>query len=926
MRYPHPLIGAARRVWPGRRPDGFTLLLAALGVLGAALALARAVTYGIGLHPDVVNYISVARSLLAGTGFTQFDGGIYHLWPPLYPLLLAAGSLGIFDPLAIAGPLNAGLFGLTVFVVGIYLRTRLASRLLTLWCCLALALAWPLLDIAHFVWSETSFVLFSTLALIQTERLLSRGGNAALLGAGVFTALACLTRYAGIALPAAVLVVLAFQSGVAWSEKARRIAVYGAVGLGPLALWLLRNNLLLGDAAGNRESYQNEYTIGQMLYQIPDAIAGWIVRAPPAGLLTLPPGYALALGLAVIGLLAAACVIAVRSDARSARAIPALVLFAAMQAGVTLLAVQLEYTEERGFSPRLIAVLYLPLLLAGTLALDRVLRYAAGRNWRGAGFVLAAALCLFLLYQGAVNARAIRLANAGIGLPWEYHTPAWVDSPALGYLRAELTTGTVFSNEVWAAYIYSGAAIRHAPLDCHRDSIQRRMSASSATGAVYLLWFYDAPLRCHTRADYYGGLAPLLDTLPLEPVAAFADGVLLRYRPARADDAAAAADANANTDARRDLRQRYAAIAAGTPAAVSDSGFNLYLDDATAPRWLTYINEQCAPGDTQASFYLSIVPADRLYLAEGEQQHGVSTRSFRFGRDGIRMGRQCMVSVRLPHYAIAELETGQFDPDAGTIWFENYEPNRPGRLRAELAAARQYQPPVIQADFAVYRNDGRLIYAKEPCAPADTKAPFLLHIVPTNLADLPEVSRPHGYDNRDFAFKQVGARLDGRQCIASVALPDYDIAVIRTGQYSPDADAGVKALWIVEDPDRVEQLRAELAAARQSQTPVIQSDFAVYHSGGRLIYAKTPCAPADTEAPFLLHIVPVAANDLPESGQPHGFDNRDFTFDQAGALLDEQQCIASVTLPDYDIAAIRTGQYVPDAGRLWAAEFAPAGR
>ena len=926
MRDPHPLIAAGRRVWPGRRPDGFTLLLAGLGLLGAALVLARGVTYGIGLTPDVVNYISVARSLLAGTGFTQFGGDIYHFWPPLYPLLLAAGSLGIFDPLATAGPLNAGLFGLTVFVVGIYLRTRLASRLLTLWCCLALALAWPLLDLAHFAWSETSFVLFSTLALILTERLLIRGGNAALLGAGAFTALAGLTRYAGIALPAAVVVVLALQSGVALPEKARRIAVYGAVGLGPLALWLLRNYLLLGDAAGNREWYQNEYTIGQMLYQLPDAIAGWIVRAPPAGLLTLPPGYALALGLAVIGLLAAAGVIAVRSDARSARAIPALILFAAMQAMVVLAVVQLEYVEEPGFSPRLVAALYLPLLLAGTLALDRVLRYGAGRNWRGAGFVLAAALCLFLVYQGAVNARAIRLANAGVGLPWEYHTPAWVDSPALGYLRAELTTGTVFSNEVWPAYIHSGASIRHAPLDCNRDSIQRRMAAARAAGPVYLLWFYDAPLRCHRSADYYGGLAPLLDTLPLAPAAAFADGVLLRYRPARAGDAAADANADADTDAdaRRDLRRHYAAIAAGVPAAVSDSGFNLYLDDAAAPRWLTYIKEQCAPGDTQASFYLNIVPADRLYLAETEQQHGVSARSFRFGRDGIRVGRHCMVSVRLPHYAIAELETGQFDPDAGTIWFENYELNRPGRLRAELAAARQSQPPVIQSDFTVYRNAGRLIYAKEPCAPADTEAPFLLHIVPTNPADLPESGRPHGFDNRDFAFEEAGALIDEQQCIASAALPDYDIAVIRTGQYSPGA--GAKALWIVEDPDRVERLSAELAAAQQSQPPVIQSDFAVYHSGGRLIYAKAPCAPADTEATFLLHIVPANPADLPESGRPHGFDNRDFAFEEAGALIDEQQCIASAALPDYDIAVIRTGQYVPDAGRRWAAEFAPAAR
>ena len=172
-----PLISAGRQVLPRRRPDNFTLLLVILGALGAALVLARQVNYGVGLTADAVSYISVARSLLDGNGFIQFDGDIYHKWPPLYPLLLAAASLGIFDPLTVAGPLNAALFGLAVFAVGMYLRTRLESRLLLLWCCLTLALAWPLLRLAYFAWSEMSFILFTMLALMPAERLLSRGGG-----------------------------------------------------------------------------------------------------------------------------------------------------------------------------------------------------------------------------------------------------------------------------------------------------------------------------------------------------------------------------------------------------------------------------------------------------------------------------------------------------------------------------------------------------------------------------------------------------------------------------------------------------------------------------------------------------------------------------------------------------------------------------
>lgn len=99
----------------------------------------------------------------------------------------------------------------------------------------------------------------------------------------------------------------------------------------------------------------------------------------------------------------------------------------------------------------------------------------------------------------------------------------------------------------------------------------------------------------------------------------------------------------------------------------------------------------------------------------------------------------------------------------------------------------------------------------------------------------------------------------------------------------------------------------------------------MYPDGRTLHYAKEPCAPADTEATFLLHLIPQDADDLPESAsRRYGFENRDFTFTDRGAEFDGV-CLAGVPLPDYPIAVIRTGQYRPDGQRLWTAEF-PAGR
>ena len=139
-----------------KRPDRFTLLLAALAVLGAVLILARQVTYGVGLSADFVAYLSTARSLLAGEGFIQIHGWPYLHWPPLYPMLLAAASLFAFDPYDVAGPLNAAVFGLTLFVAGQYLRRHVQHPLLVLWACLAIMLAIPLTRVASQAISEVA--------------------------------------------------------------------------------------------------------------------------------------------------------------------------------------------------------------------------------------------------------------------------------------------------------------------------------------------------------------------------------------------------------------------------------------------------------------------------------------------------------------------------------------------------------------------------------------------------------------------------------------------------------------------------------------------------------------------------------------------------------------------------------------------------
>ena len=101
----------------------------------------------------------------------------------------------------------------------------------------------------------------------------------------------------------------------------------------------------------------------------------------------------------------------------------------------------------------------------------------------------------------------------------------------------------------------------------------------------------------------------------------------------------------------------------------------------------------------------------------------------------------------------------------------------------------------------------------------------------------------------------------------------------------------------------------------------IRSDWDVYLVGNSLIYyKKEQCIPEDTEPTFFLHLDPVDMNDLPDHRKQYGFDG--FNFEFRNHLLGEGEICAAVReLPDYAVAAIRTGQFIGEGKKIWEGRF-----
>ena len=857
-----------KKVWfparaAGKRPDGFTLLLAAVAALGAGLVLLRQASYGPSIGWDAVNYIMAARDLLAGDGLDGYWGHLYH--PPLYPAMLAGGGLFGLDPYAVAGPLNAVLFGLTILVAGWWLRRRLHSRFLWLWGCLSIALALPLTEVASHALSEAAFILFVTLALTQIDAHLGGGGRGALIRAAAFSALACLTRYMGASVILAV-VPLLLAARVAPREKMKRIAVYTLIAAAPVGLWMLRNFLVVGSMTGER---------GRAFYGLPfivDEISRlavgdwWLVG------LTVPILLALAI--------AAGHAFRRRSDRKRGAPVASDVAWGPLRVFggfalaylALLVAAMMAGGVWSGLEWRFLTPVYVPLLLTALLLMDGALRFARRRAPQGIvprrwgvpaiGGGLAAILMLALSLQAAglvaLHGRAIPLWNAGV--QQGFVEPRWGKSESLRYVLEAALTGTTLSNAYGVLRLYAHGPARHYGLPCEPDRLRSALRNALGSGDVHVLYFRDG--------DRWGGCSRQQDDdlrsalsrdLWLDLVAEMADGELYRLREVS-----------------------LAATFHTSGAPVVDESFSVFLNKSHGRRLPGHPWRWEKGSDADGWTSLPVQRPTYMYTPAAADV-GHRLRAWVYYADGL--GNRVKAIT---------------------------EPSEPVQAGASEADR------IIRSRYDVYLRGNRLTYENRSCGWEDEYGTrFLLAVY-----SLDSESGTPERDRLDFAWSGSSWRTTGT-CVIERQLPDKDIVGIRTEQVDRDGNP----LWEAEHwfADSERWLDGYLSSVTSGE-PAARGVFDIYLGLGAegLIFVKDPCARLDTEAKFFLHLTPADEDDLPEERKQYGFDNLDFDFDRHGERFDGR-CVATAPLPEYGISGIRTGQHVPVFGRfsrrVWEAGF-----
>ncbi len=368
--------------------------------------------------------------------------------------------------------------------------------------------------------------------------------------------------------------------------------------------------------------------------------------------------------------------------------------------------------------------------------------------------------------------------------------------------------------------------------------------------------------------------------------------------------------------ARHEYRAAYRALTARAPT--HRGAFDVYVGASTA----TFAKRPCAAADTAPEFLLRVEPAAPQALPDRDFE----TLDFPFFARGARFDDVCLASVPLPAYPLRALRVGQHSPEGGDarpLWQADL-------LRAPaVAEQREYRaayraltarPPTHRGAFDVYVTASTVTLARTPCAAADADLKFILHVEPAD----PRGLAGRSFANLDFPFAARGARFADR-CLATVPLPAYPLRRLTVGQWTPGAaQTRWQAALALPRAPRAMQAARRAWRALATVPPAHRGVFDVHVAADAVAYAKAPCAVADTEPKFLLHVVPVRARDLPPARRAAGFDNRDFRFAWQGAHFDGR-CLARAPLPAWPIAALRVGQFrTGEDAPLWSAEIPPA--
>ncbi|OYT73574.1 MAG: hypothetical protein CFK52_01240 [Chloracidobacterium sp. CP2_5A] len=479
--------------------------LALLGLSGAALLWLTLAPRGIGLSPDSVGYLAIAKNALSGLGLTTYRGEPLVSQPPLYPLVIAFVAFLFHVDLA-ASPIliNVALFCLLIYLAGKLAFEVAQSAAIAFIAALSTLFGVPIFWVSIFAWSELLFIFLLVLNLWLVCLHSRKKSFYLIILFSILTGLAYLVRYAGITLLISNLICLASIRDARRALRLKSVLLSAFISYLPGFLWMIRNYALLGSPLGPRVAPSLSFQENVVLFS--NTIASWIIFP----LFLYQENFSFLWPL-VFFLLIFLCYLAYNCFTEANVPLLALCIFCLIYFAFILFSSMLVAYDP--IDSRLLAPAFIPLAILLLAFLAQALSPLPRRHIPESLQRAAARLgILAWLAQPALATAtlAIEMRSDGQG----YHGRHWRQGALIRHIaqhRGDFAGKPIYANDPEALYFFADLPAAHLPF--------RVRAAWPEEGAAYLLRFDRA-----YRGDCRDLVAKLQAVADMTLVASFPDG------------------------------------------------------------------------------------------------------------------------------------------------------------------------------------------------------------------------------------------------------------------------------------------------------------------------------------------------------------------------------------------------------------------
>lgn len=346
----------------------------------------------------------------------------------------------------------------------------------------------------------------------------------------VCASLAWLTRYQGVALVAAALLLILTQQDSAFQEKVKNAAVYAGIAGTPMTGWIIRNLIATRTFAGSREGHL-QYQDPLILDSITSELVYWTLGDTGSRYVNRLSEALFGVtetGISIPGILSKIIILLTvalgigyvfvysrrRDRGENAMALAVPVTFALLYIVTIAVPPLIRY---EGIYVRYLLSLYVPILVIIVIILDKFFRQI---SWpRYMSVVSTAVLSLWLIQSIPENYTNIenRIEN-GFGAA----SKTWAKSETIRYIKSNPLNGWIYCTSHWVMYLNDVCTenCTLTPIHYLWDQDGRFIEPDPIEEPLYIIVLQ--------HDNYYSLLMELSELATLEIISIHLDGIIMR--------------------------------------------------------------------------------------------------------------------------------------------------------------------------------------------------------------------------------------------------------------------------------------------------------------------------------------------------------------------------------------------------------------